>query len=183
MKVIIILLLNIAFFTKVFSQKDIYQLVFKGLNKQEILMSALISKKIVISAFNASNPDKEQLKSLEKLYQLNKASLNIIVIPISDELSNKNYDAIKKLWLDTLKINFIITDISKVDKNSGDNQHKLMRWVTSKNYNNHFDNDITKQGEVFVISEKGVLFARFNEKVDLDGFIMQKIIKQIAPDN
>ena len=84
----------------------------------------------------------------------------------------------KKLIYDTLKLSYPVTAVSKAKKTDGVAQHSLLAWLTNINQNAHFDVDIDKVGEMFVLSENGKLFARLKEPIPANGKDMKKILMQ-----
>jgi glutathione peroxidase len=183
MKSIIIMLISVVTVFAAKAQSNLYTLSFEDLDGTQINMSDYRGKKIIIVEYDAANPDRKQLLSLDSLYKNNISSLVVIAIPVSDFGSNPANAAIKKLWRDTLKLSYTVTKISKAKKATGAAQHKLLRWVTGKDMNNHFDTDIDNDGELFVISEQGRLFANLKNKPDMMGWVMKNILNQHVSDN
>jgi hypothetical protein len=77
-----------------------------------------------------------------------------------------------------LKISYSVTKVDKVKKSDLVNQNALLAYLTSKNGNSHFDDDVLKSGEMFLISEKGKLFTRLKETVAVNSAFMNKQIQK-----
>jgi glutathione peroxidase len=179
---IIILISVLAGFAAKAQQSNLYEISFEGLDNNQINMLDYKGKKIIIVECDAAKPDRKQLLALDTLYKNDSSRLVVIAIPVSDFGSNPSKAEIKKLWQDTLKLSYVITKISKAKKTNGSAQHKVLRWLTGKDQNNHFDTDVDNDGELFVISEQGRLFACLKEKPDLNGRMMKNILSQYVLD-
>lgn len=178
---------TILFFAVISNAQNntVYQLSFDALNNSQgkIAASSFQGKKVLITVFDAGNPDRNLLLSLDTLCRQNKNSLVVIAIPAADYTAAvKNAISLKKLVTDTLMLSYPVASISKSKKKAGAAQHSLLAWLTNKNQNNHFDADIDKPGEMFVLSEKGKLFARIKEPIPVNGKIMRKLLAQQVSD-
>lgn len=164
-----------------FGQSGIYQLSFQNIHNKELKMQPIAGKKIIVVISDISNPNKKQLLSLDSLYKKNQDKVSIIVIPVNDwDNGNSDKNKFKKLVLDTLKLSYNVTQISKAQKSNGANQQPLLKYLTDKTSNGHFDMDIQKGGEMFVISEKGNVFASIKESAAVSMALLQKIIDKKA---
>jgi glutathione peroxidase len=162
---------------------DPYQLSFKALNNEQIALSDYHGKKILITIFDASNPDRASLAAFEQLYQQNINSVVVIAVPVSNfQTAVIDTTILKHLMYSTLQLSYPITEISQAQKTDGIAQHSLLAWVTHINQNAHFDEDIDGVGEMFVLSENGKLFARLKEAIPIAGNTMEKILMQKVAD-
>jgi glutathione peroxidase-family protein len=162
-----------------FSQDStkVYKLEFKSLNNQNIKMSDLQGKQIVIVEFDALNPDRQQLLSLDSLSKQNDTAIGVIAIPVQHSGDEVNKNNLKKLLQDTLRLSFIISDIGFAKKSSQSKQHPILKWATHVGLNKHFNNDVSEDGEIFVFSRTGILYARLGRLTGIGGGVMQRVLK------
>jgi glutathione peroxidase-family protein len=156
-------------------ERDLYSIHFKSLDNAEISLSAYQGKQILVAEFDASRPDRQFLLSLDSLYQGHGGQLVVIVIPVQDfgtALSAGDLSALMK----NIGVHYLVSESSYAQKAKGNMQHPLLRWVTDKNFNTHFDNDITQEGEIFLFNKKGRVYARFNKSIP--GPVVQRIINR-----
>ena len=156
-----------------------YQLSFGTLNNGQISLATYRGKKVLISLFDAGNPNRKWLAALDTLYLQNINSIVVIAVPVTNfQAAVHDINSLKKLIYDTLKLSYPVTAVSKAKKTDGVAQHSLLAWLTNINQNAHFDVDIDKVGEMFVLSENGKLFARLKEPIPANGKDMKKILMQ-----
>lgn len=172
------ILLFLSILTCSFSvfEKNIYTLHFKSLDKGEIDMSSYKGRKILIVAFDAGNPDRKQLRSLDTLYRQIATYLAVIAVPADDFNTAMSPSSLIKLLRDSLGLSYPITEISKARKDKGNLQHDLLQWLTSKDNNQHFDDDIAEQGQMYVVSETGILYASFKKNVTPAGKVLKEVL-------
>ncbi|MFC4231513.1 hypothetical protein ACFOW1_06415 [Parasediminibacterium paludis] len=163
-------------------KSSIYQLAFGTINQQTMTMADAAGKKIVVAVIDAGSPDVKELLALDTLYKKNVANISVILVPVSDFTPNSNETRLKKLLIDSLALTYPITHISKGKKSANTAQHPLLAWLTNKSINSHFDIDIDKVGGVFIISEKGKLFANLPERIPINGKMMQTILSKQVDD-
>ena len=157
--------------------KSVYPLNLTGLDNSQISMANFKGKKIIITVFDAASPDRSQLLALDSLYQKNKNTLVVIAVPVTDLSAKPVQDSVlKKQVADTMKLSFLVVNASKAQKVNGSTQNPLLAWVTNKDQNLHFDVDINKVGELFILNENGKLFARFKEKIAVGGKLMSRLL-------
>jgi glutathione peroxidase-family protein len=137
----------------------VYNINFKGLENEQVEMSVYQSKKILITAFDAANPDRGHLTYLDSLYKADTANIAVIAIPATDQGDGMTEPELKKILRDTLALAIVISKPSKIKKNAGSVQHKLMKWLTHVSENGHFDPDIDEYRQIFLISRQGKLYA------------------------
>ena len=163
---------------------SLYQLSFAGLDKDQINMSDYKGKKIIVVECDAAKPDKQELLFLDSLYKSRKSNLVVIAIPVEDFGQTPQEKELKKLWRDTLKLSFPVAKISKAKKANGAAQHKLLNWLTNKNQNNHFEEDVDADGQAFVISESGSVYSCLKDKKYVTNTqIINLILEQKPQDN
>lgn len=183
MKYLFLVLLTI-FTALLYAQTStVFPLKFKAIDKGNIHMNDYKGKKVIVVVCDAVEPDQQQLLSLDSLYQKNKKTLVVIAIPVEDFHSNAEEKKLKKLLQKQLNISFPITAISKAKKNTGNAQHELLQWLTKKESNKKMDKDVQYDGEIFVLNEKGDLYARLNQKLNVNSPFFLRILAQAVPTN
>jgi glutathione peroxidase-family protein len=158
------------------STVNIFELQFKSINNIPINMSDYQNKHIVVVEFDASNPDRDVLLSLDSMYKKDKENIKIIAVPCLDFGYTTNIENMRKLLLDTLNLSFTITDTGYAKKQATSNQHILMKWITSQSENGHVDNDITESGQIFIISSKGLLYGSLSRQNIFERDLIQFLI-------
>ena len=176
----IIVLLHILLLYSASSGKDLYALVIENMDGTNTRMAEFHGKKILAFEFDASNPDKGLLLRMDSLFLLMKEQVNVIAVPATDFGDPLSLDSLNELMSDSLQLSFPISLPSAVKKNAGDQQHPLFKWLTHVSENNHFDSDIEEDGQMFVISEKGILFSTMNKQTP--SLLIQEIISKQIPE-
>ena len=172
----ILFLLSILGLSFLPAETSLYEIQFKSLDKTVINMSAYKDKKVIIVTFNAVKPDYRQLRSLDTLYQRHKNHVEIIAIPIEEFGKAMPDKSLISLLRDTIKVNYPIASVSKALKKQDKEHHILLKWLTSKSMNGHFDEDVEGDSQMFIISETGILYAVVKQKISPTGKMMMEIV-------
>ncbi|MCW3110037.1 MAG: hypothetical protein JWQ09_4543 [Segetibacter sp.] len=174
-----ILVFVFPFFVTYGSAQDtanVYGLSFKSINSTVVNMFDFAGKQILVVEFAASSPDRRQLVLLDSLYKRKSRSLQVIGIPVNNSDTAIEKNDLVKLLRDSLRLSFIICDVSKAKKNANSNQHVLLKWFTHKSSNKHFDNDISDDGRMFLISRNGILYASLGRLTSLSGTSFEQVL-------
>jgi glutathione peroxidase len=160
----------------------LYEKTIKGYKGDSLNLGELRNTKIIVMVVDGQESNLEQLFVLDSVIFSMKGNYMGIVIPVSDfEKPGKkamNYDALKNLK------NVFISKIAKAGKKNGGQQHPLLKWLSTRQENGHFDFDFTKSGQVFLINPNGMLYGTFLYGLDLrsETFLRALSIKcRIAP--
>jgi len=159
-------------------EKNIYTLHFKNLDKEDISMYSYKGKKILIVEFNAGNPDRKQLRSLDTLFRQLKTYLVVVAIPVEDFGMAMPEKSLVTLLRDSMDLSYPIAAISKAKKDKGTAQHALLQWLTNKANNQHFNTDIEEDGQMYIVSETGVLYASVKKSVSPTGRVFKELLGQ-----
>jgi len=161
-----------------FGQLDgIYSLTLKTIDGNKIELSQYKGKKILFILLPLSDQDTTvSINDIARLQTKYKSSLVIIGIP-SEEAGYKTEDAdkLKKIYSDA-NANIIIAEGMKVKKGTG--QSPLFQWLTNKDMNHHFDQDVEGVGSKFFVDEKGNLYAVLSLKASLYAPMIDKIVNK-----
>ena len=152
-------------FTPDFSA-GLYDISIELIDGSTLQMDRYKENKIVILTFNPAKPDEKQFAYLDSLQKNNKA-LKVLAIP---SLNLGSTAPISSLMAFKKKLNLEM-DIAKpvnASKSSAASQHQLYKWLTNVNENSHFNNDAIEANQLFIISEKGILFAVLSAQVPRD---------------
>lgn len=146
--------------------KSVYTIGIKDVNQKEIKLSDYKGKKLMIVVFDMSKTDGKifrSLMTLDSLYKIHKNKVELIGVPMIDNGCFLTNDKLDTFCKKSLAISFPITEGSKTKKANRHEQSPLTSYLTDKQQNGHFDEDI-EDGTVqlFVFNEKGELFATLN---------------------
>lgn len=163
------------FFTLIMYQSSIYDIQLQAANGAPVNMTTFANKKILITVFDAANPDRKQLRFLDSLRKADTA-INIIAVPSNEFGSGTETNSAIISLTKSLKPGFLVTAITKVKKSSGNNQHPLFKWLTDVKENGHFNTEVETPGQLFLISKTGVLYGVLDMKVPES--ILQQALNQ-----
>jgi glutathione peroxidase len=182
-KIIISLFIMLAPLISLSQNQSVYNIKSKSLDKGNIQLADYTGKKIIITVFDAAEPDKAYLLSLDTLYRANKGKLTVIAIPVEDFHANADEKKLKKQLFSDWGISYPICAVSKAKKQHGNNQQELLQWLTRKEMNKKIDKDVQNDGEIFVLNEKGLLYARLTQKINVHNPFFLKILSQAVAIN
>jgi len=172
MKKYFIILIAIFMSATAFSQ-NYFQLSFKKLNGDTVSVNSYAGKKTmyIILPLNQTNPVFSQLEAFKNRYQ---DSIRIVgILSIEEGFESSSIGSIQSMY-QNLKI--IVSEGMNTKKASGVSQGAIMKWLTNKTQNLHFDVDTVGIGLKFFVSESGVLFAVLPPQASLESPIIDKII-------
>lgn len=150
-----------------------YQLSFKTLNGDSVQLSSYAGKKVlfIIAPLSQNDSVYNQLISFKNRYG---DTVKIIaVLSVEDGYQAANASAIQSLYSGT---GIELTEAMYTKKTSGSAQSILMRWLTDKNHNNHFDMDAKGIGHKFFVSETGREFAVMPPQTALNAPVIDRIV-------
>lgn len=173
MKKILFVFVNVALLFSLVNGQNFYQLKFKKINGDSVAMSSFAGRKVLflIASFNQTDSSFTQLQAFKKRYG---DSVQVIgVLSFEDGYQSSNTAAIKNLYS---KLDVILTEGMFTKKSSGNNQSPLMKWLTDKNKNMHFDVDAKGIGQKFFISSTGRLYAVLSAGASLKSPFVEKVV-------
>lgn len=136
--------------------KDFYDIQFVDSGGKQIIMNSFKGKKIMIVVINAKSPDISYLRFLNIL-QRKSSTYQIIAVPSTEFSGLSNPDNLN-LVKSSENLSIIIARASEVKKSSKSRQHSLLAWLTDKEQNHHFDQDVDVTEKMFFVSETGILY-------------------------
>jgi glutathione peroxidase len=160
-----------------FQQADgIYNITLTSIDGNKIELSQYQGKKLLFVLIPLSTQDTTiSIDDIGRLQTKYRNSLVIIGIP-SEEAGYQTHDAdnLKKIFSDA-GANIIITEGMKVKKGLG--QSPLLQWLTSKDQNHHFNQDVQQEvGSKFFVDELGELYAVMGPQLKLTSSLTDKIL-------
>lgn len=153
----------------------IYDITIKTIDGNKIELSQYKGKKLLFMLLPLSVQDTtvsiQDIALLQTKYQ---SSLVVIGIP-SEEAGYKKQDAdkLKKMCMEA-SANIIIAEGMKVKKGAG--QSSLFQWLTNKDMNRHFDQDVVGVGSKFFVDEGGELYAVMGPNSALTNSLTDRIV-------
>jgi glutathione peroxidase-family protein len=149
-----------------------YDIKFETLDGNVIKTNSYQGKKVVIAVLSADTAGVTLVKYLDSIQKAN-ANIQVIAIPTGDFDGTINVQDLKNL---KKNISIVVTKPLKVKKANGYLQHPLFVWLTQAKENSHFEVDVEGEGQVFVVSGQGTLYAVVSKDTPKD--ILAAIINQ-----
>ncbi|TAD92948.1 MAG: hypothetical protein EAY75_01510, partial [Bacteroidetes bacterium] len=156
-------LLSIALPGEAFAQNQsgVYGLTIDSLSRGKIRMSNFASKITLIWLVDSANLKPAVLAQFDSLCVANQQKVVGLIVPCADGGTLPTDGKIAKLIRDhTTIVRVAAPGFAK--KANGQKQHKLLKWLSHKDDNRHFDFDfIRSTNHVFVINTKGDLVGHY----------------------
>ncbi len=169
----LVIIITGFFLHLMYPPSSIYDMQIQTVEGNTIALSAYTGSKIMIATCNAAAPDTSFLTSLEAIKAANN-NVRIVLIPATD-LSVAD-SSLNMLEVKTgLNLSYEISLLAAV-KNGSASQHELIKWLTTDTENAHFDLDVSNEGQLFFISEKGSLYTVTAKTVEPG--VIQEILNQ-----
>lgn len=153
----------------------IYDITLRTIDGNKIELSQYKGKKLLFMLLPLSPQDTTvSFNDIARLQIKYQSSLVVIGIP-SEEVGYKTQDAdnLKKVYK-AASVNIIIAEGMKVTKGTG--QSSLFQWLTNKDKNHHFDQDVQGVGSKFFVDEEGDLYAVMGPNLALTNPLMDRIL-------
>jgi len=144
-------------------------------------LNAYQNKRVLIITLpvqqNSSNDS--LLHSLDSLRAANNGSLKIIAVPSFEDGYTPSIKSNLINWYRSILDNaIVITDGLYTRQTSGSQQHPLFQWLTDKDKNGHFDNDVTGPRIKFVVWTDGTLLGVLGVHSRLGGLAMKSLLEE-----
>ena len=140
-----------------------YSLSCTRLDGSSMALSSLQGKKVLLFAFNGSNPNWGMLKAVDSIQKLHADSMAVIAFPALDFDSAVNATYLGKIH-DSLGLGLTFAQPGFVKRQAGQQQLALFQWLTSMTGNGHFNRDVEKEGQIFIVNGKGTLYSIIEEQ-------------------
>ena len=157
---------------------SIYDLSVTTITGKTISLSSFKGKKILFVVLPLSSTDTILPASALKMMQTRYSSLVVIGI-VSFEAGFKKTDMekTKKMYKD-MPPGFILTTPIKATKAAGMAQAPVLQWLTHRQRNTHFDEDVKGPGHKFFIDEKGELYGVLDPNVKITSPFIDRVIQR-----
>jgi glutathione peroxidase len=173
MKKFVLLLIKVLILIQFTNAQNYQQLSFTTIDGENFSLSFYSGKKVlfVIAPLSQTDSGFVQLQSFVSRYH---DTVKVIAIPSFEEgYQASNATTLKALYNNT---GIVLSEGMYTKKSSGANQSPLMKWLTDKNRNYHYDMDAQGIGQKFFVSEKGSLFAVLVPQTSLQHPIIDAIV-------
>lgn len=168
LKYIMALLCSIAAYTA--DCQGLYDHSFKDINNKNVHLKDFAGKKLLFIILPVSATDSlvAQLKNFVASYG---DKVQVIGVLSQEDGHSKSRKA--DIMTSYQNIRILITDVMGSKKGNG--QEPVMKWLTNKNENGHFDMDAKGPGQKFFVNEQGQLYAVLGQ-LPLSSPFINKII-------
>ena len=158
----------------------IYDLSIKTIDGEKIELSQFRGKKMLFIILPLSKTDTTvSINDISQLQAKYQGSLVVIGLPAEESGFRKGEEGkLKKLYKEA-SANFIIAEGMKVKK--GNEQAGIFQWMTSKDKNRHFDQDVRGVGSKFFVDEAGELYAVMGPQLKLTNPVIDRIVARQQP--
>ncbi len=147
------------------STQSVYEFKVPSIDGGTIDFAAFKGKKILIVNTASECGYTRQYEGLEKLYEDNKEKLVIVGFPAND--FGKQEPGANEEIQQFCKAKFGVTfPLAAKVTVTGEEQHPLFKWLTSKEENGVMDAEINWNFTKFLLDENGKLIATFPSKVE-----------------
>lgn len=156
--------------------QGLYDYSFRDINNKEVRLGDFAGKKILFIIL-PENPTDSLIAQLNSFVTTYGNRVQVIgVLSQEDGASQANKAVINTRYQNT---NILLTDVMRSRKGSG--QSPVMKWLTSKQENGHFDMDTKGIGHKFFVNGQGKLYAVLAGNSSLLSPFVQKVMD--APEN
>ena len=174
-------LLIILFFStsQLYAQSKIYNIEINSLDSSASSLKSYTGKKILIATGSPSYLQKAGIKFLDSLQAAN-LSLQIILIPVQDSVSENTKEDIDFIRNNFSK-NSLVTAVASVANGKDEKQSMLVKYLTDVKENTHFDQPLSTDFNMYLVSESGFLYGvlnRFTSAETLNELLTQKDVTQ-----
>ncbi|MBV4359034.1 thioredoxin domain-containing protein [Pinibacter aurantiacus] len=174
-----LVLFSLLFSFNIQKARSIYSLSIKDMDDKKISISAFHGKKILFVVVPVSSQDSLlDIKSLKGLLSKYDTSLVAIGIPAVEFGCQKSMDREIKALYQKMPANFILAGGMKVTKKSAEQQDSLFQWLTRRENNFHFDQDVLAPGQKFFVDEQGTLYGVLGYHVSFSNAVMDRILSK-----
>jgi glutathione peroxidase len=155
-----------------------YDFPLTSIDGKSILLKDYKGTKLLFIITSAAEPDStlNQMAAFQKKYA---GKVTVIAIPAVEE-GFKNGDAaqLKRLYRSKGLDYVLLTEGMQVRKAAGANQSALLQWLTKKEGNRHFDQDVRGAGHKFFVDESGKLYAVIGPEFSLSSTVIERVMSR-----
>jgi glutathione peroxidase len=154
---------------------DVYSLPLKNIDGATVDLSQYKNKKILFIILSLSSSDTTvTAKELSQLLTKYPSSLQVIGVPaVETGFHSGDESRIKALYMN-MGSNFTLAEGMKVKK--GTDQQSVFQWLTNRDKNHHFEQDVQGVGSKFFVDESGELYAVIGSHLKLSNTLIDRIV-------
>lgn len=156
----------------VFIDNGFYQLKFESLDGSTINTSSFKGKKVLIAVISSDAKAKSQVQFLDSVQETNSA-IQVIIVPTDEFGADVRKNSLKSTIHSR---NLLVAAPLKIKSKTTSFQHPLFEWLTQSKKNMHFDNEVGSEGQVYLVSAQGTLYAVLPGHVPRE--VINKVINQ-----
>ncbi|MGN6645497.1 MAG: hypothetical protein ACTHJT_03110 [Cytophaga sp.] len=160
---------------------NFYSLNIKTIDGKKIDLNSYKDRKILFIILPLNNNDSSIaiINALSIFRNKYRSKIEVIGIPsIEEGFKIGDEKKLKKIYNEDRKMDIIITEGMKVKKSWGNDQSQLFKWLTGKEQNQHFNQDVKGVGHKFFVDEKGNLYAVLSPAASLYAPVIDKIVNK-----
>lgn len=161
--------------------QSIYDIKLNDIQGRSLSLNTFKGKKMMFIILPVKEKDSAKMKELSTFILQNTGKIFVIGIPAAYEtVTAKQEKDLEPMYRRKQVPPFIMTKPGAVTKNSGDNQLPLMKWLTNKDLNKHFNQDVKGEWQTFFVDETGVMYAVLGPEIPLASKTITNIISRSA---
>ena len=176
----LILIISCFFLSVTTWGQSIYTYSVTSIEGENKPLSAYQGKKILFITLpvqqNTSNDS--LLHSLDSIRTAYTSTLQIIAVPsYEDGYTDALKNSLKTWYRSILGMGIIVTEGMRTRKTTGTQQHELFKWLTQKEKNVHFDQDVAGPRHKFFVWTDGELVAAMVAQTRIGGTTMNTLLQ------
>jgi glutathione peroxidase len=158
-------------------QDSLYKIAVSTIDDAPVNLQEFHGKRILIVLLPLvaldSSVTSSELDAIQARYGDSLVIVGVLAEEMGYNLSVRQH--VKELWTNHSG-NFILLEGMKTKKSSGNQQSRLFQWLTDKNRNGYFDQEVGGTGTKFFINQNGGLYAVIGPHFKLSSSVVEKII-------
>jgi glutathione peroxidase len=159
--------------------QSIYDIGLNDIQGRSFSLTTFKGKKMMFIVLPVKEKDSAKMKELSNFILQNTGKIFVIGIPAAYEtVTAKQEKEIEPMYRRKQVPPFIMTQSAQVGKSAGGNQYPLMKWLTDKELNKHFNQDIKGEWQTFFVDETGMLYAVMGPEIPLTAKTITNIINR-----
>ena len=136
-------------------ENSFYDFEFEDINGTIINTSVYPGERVVVAVISSNEAGRKLVNYFDSIQKAGIA-VQVIAIPTDEFNVDVNLDTLGGF---TTNSHIVVAKPLKIKKSNAELQHPLFAWLTNVTKNNHFDMDVEREGQLFIISEKGTLYS------------------------
>lgn len=177
MKILLLMLVTLLIHGMAAAQSSIYVQPVRDIDGKSIQLANYSTKKIMFILLSVNDADVAFTDQLLRFQERWDDSIHVIgIIVMEDGYTAEQKEELKALYAPHMKAGLVLTEELYVRKESDMLQSPLVRWLTNKHINLHFNEDADEVGTKFFVSQAGELYAVLGADIALDAPLINKVV-------